>query len=178
MIDAIRPGMAQFPDPLLLCASSPYARRGALWDAYRKYFGKEDQPVLVWQAETRRMNPTVPQSVIDQATERDPASALAEYGAQFRTDIADFISRVAIDACVDDWVHERPPSLDISYVAFCDPSGGSSDSMTLAIAHRAGVTSILDAVREVKPPFSPEATVAEFGTLLKSYRINTVEGDR
>jgi hypothetical protein len=30
------------------------------------------------------MNPTVPQRVIDEAMERDPVSAAAEYGAQFR----------------------------------------------------------------------------------------------
>jgi phage terminase large subunit-like protein len=32
ILAALRPGMAQFPEAMLLCASSPYARRGALWD--------------------------------------------------------------------------------------------------------------------------------------------------
>jgi hypothetical protein len=32
--------MASIPDALLLCASSPYARRGALWESYRKHFGQ------------------------------------------------------------------------------------------------------------------------------------------
>jgi hypothetical protein len=36
----------------------------------------------------------------------------------------------------------------------------------------------LDAVREVKPPFSPEATVEEFARLLRSYRCTSVYGDR
>ena len=39
------------------------------------------------------------------------------------------------------------------YVGFADPSGGSADSMTLAIAHAEGERAVLDAVREVKPPF-------------------------
>jgi hypothetical protein len=34
---------------------------------------------LVWKATTRAMNPTVAQSVIDQAADRDPASAAAEF---------------------------------------------------------------------------------------------------
>ena len=55
---------------------------------------------------------------------------------------------------------------------------GANDSFTLAVAHKEGNTAILDAVREVRPPFSPEAVVAEFADLLKKYRINTVEGDR
>jgi hypothetical protein len=37
---------------------------------------------------------------------------------------------------------------------------------------------ILDAVREVTPPFSPENVVAEFATLLESYRIRKISGDR
>jgi hypothetical protein len=61
---------------------------------------------------------------------------------------------------------------------FVDPSGGSNDSMTLAVAHKEGSTVILDAVREVKPPFSPEATVEEFARLLKAYRCTSVYGDR
>ena len=30
---------------------------------------------------------------------------------------------------------ELPPVEDVSYSTFCDPSGGSSDSMTLAVGH-------------------------------------------
>src|SRR5207244_3503880 len=55
IIAAVRPGLATIPNSLLLCISSPYARRGALWQAYDKHFGK-DSPVVVWQATTREMN--------------------------------------------------------------------------------------------------------------------------
>ena len=55
------------------------------------------------------MNPTVNQSIIDEATERDPASAAAEYGAQFRSDIESFVSREAVEACITSGVRERPP---------------------------------------------------------------------
>jgi hypothetical protein len=78
--------MATIPDAMLLCASSPYARRGVLWEAFRRHFGRTGSPLLVWNADTRTMNPTVPQSVIDETMEADRASAAAEYGAQFRTD--------------------------------------------------------------------------------------------
>jgi hypothetical protein len=50
--------------------------------------------------------------------------------------------------------------------------------MTLAIGHREDSVAILDAVRESKPPFSPENVVSEFAALLKSYGISTVTGDR
>jgi hypothetical protein len=80
ILDAIRPAMATIPGAMMLCASSPYARRGALWDAYRRYHGRDDAPVLVWRASTRTMNSTVPQAVIDQAMERDPASTSRSAG--------------------------------------------------------------------------------------------------
>jgi hypothetical protein len=51
--------------------------------------------------------------------------------------------------------------------------------MTLAIGHcdKDG-RAILDAVRERRPPFSPEAVVGEFAVLLKSYGVHKVTGDR
>jgi len=50
--------------------------------------------------------------------------------------------------------------------------------MTLAIAHAQGDVRVLDALREVRPPFSPESVVVDFAALLKSYRISAVVGDR
>ena len=50
--------------------------------------------------------------------------------------------------------------------------------MTLAIAHRENDRPILDAVREVIPPCSPKSVVIEFVTLLKSYGLTSVTGDR
>ena len=52
IINAIKPGMATIPNSMMLCASSPYARRGALWTAHRKHHGKDGDPILVWQAPT------------------------------------------------------------------------------------------------------------------------------
>jgi hypothetical protein len=121
---------------MLLCASSPYARRGELWNAYRKHFGQQDDPVLVWQAPTRVMNPSVPESTIQAAIEEDPARFTAEYLAQFRSDIESFVNRDAVEACISLGTRERAPVPGVRYHGFVDPSGGSSDSMTLAIAHK------------------------------------------
>jgi terminase large subunit-like protein len=178
IIAAIKPALATVPGAILLGASSPYARRGALWTAHRQHFGKDGDPVLVWHAPTRVMNPGVPQRIIDDATAADPASAAAEWMAEFRTDVESYITREAVEACVALGVRERAPWPDIHYSAFVDPSGGSADSMTLAIGHEQDDVAILDAVREVRPPFSPEDVVSEFCRLLKSYRVMAVTGDR
>ncbi|GAB5426958.1 MAG: hypothetical protein Devi2KO_04170 [Devosia indica] len=177
ILDAIRPGMSTIPGAVLLCASSPYARRGALWDAFRRWWGKSGAP-LVWKAPTRRMNPSVPLAVIDRAMERDEASARAEYLAEFRTDVEALFNREMVAKVVSEGVPERPYESRRKYVGFVDPSGGSNDSMTLAIGHLEGQTAYVDAVRERKPPFSPEDVVREYAMLLKLYGINTVDGDR
>jgi hypothetical protein len=180
ILNAVRPGLATTRGPLFLI-SSPYARRGELWRLYQQHFGPNGDPlILVAQAPSRTMNPSLPESVVDRAMERDPASAVAEYLAEFRRDIESFVSVEAVRACVSANVFERPPQHSISYRAFVDPSGGSSDSMTLAIGHNeiGRQTIVIDAIREAKPPFSPEAVVGEFSSLLKSYRVPKIQGDR
>jgi hypothetical protein len=178
ILRAIRPGMLTIPTSMLLCASSPYSRKGALWDAFSRWYGDDTASTLVWKAPTRTMNPSVPQADIDREIERDPAGAAAEYMAEFRTDIEDFVNLEAIRACITPDVRERLPERHFKYIGFVDPSGGSNDAMTLAIAHKSGNTAILDLVREVRPPFSPEATVVEFAECLRRYRISQVQGDR
>ena len=124
------------------------------------------------------MNPGLDPDIVEAAREEDPESARAEYDAEFRDDIAAFVSREVIDACTVPGRIELLPAEGLGYSAFVDPSGGSSDSMTLAIAHRQGDVVVLDAIRERRPPFSPEAVVTEFAALLKTYRITRVVGDR
>ena len=177
ILHALRPAMATVEGGLMLCISSPYARRGELWRAYRDHYGRDSERVLVWHAATRTMNPTVPVDEIAQAYAEDESVASAEYGAEFRRDLETFVSREAIDAAVVPGRWEVPPTRGRTYLGFVDPSGGSADSMTLAIAHGEGARVVLDAVREAKPPFSPEAVVEEFASLLRSYGISWVTGD-
>ena len=124
------------------------------------------------------MNPSVPQAIIDRAYERDAAHAGAEYGAEFRSDVAGYVTREAVEAVVSPDVRERGPLPRMTYTAFCDPSGGQADSMTLALAHREGRVGILDVIRERRPPFSPESVVEEFAGLSRRYGIRRVRGDR
>jgi hypothetical protein len=180
VLDALRPGMATIPNSMLLCASSPYAKRGALWDTYARHFGK-DSDVLVWQAPTRTMNPTVAQSVVDRAMEDDPASASSEWLAQFRNDLEAFVSREVVQAAIAPGRFELATSAGTPYVGFADASGGSGgDSFTAAVAHRDRLTKrvMVDAVREKIPPFSPEGAISELARFFKSYRVSRITLDR
>ena len=178
ILNACRPALATTRGPLI-AISSPYARRGALWETYRKHYGPAGDPlILVAQGSTQDFNATIDRVVIDRAYERDPASAAAEFGAQFRTDIESYISIEAVMNCVEAGIKERLPDRRNRYVAFVDPSGGSSDSMTLAIAHAEKSVAVLDCVREVRAPFSPDAVVEEFAGVCKAYGVTRVHGDR
>ena len=178
IIDAVRPGLATTGGPLII-VSSPYARRGVLYEVYKTDFGADGDPlILVAKGDSRTFNPTLSDKFLARAYERDPISAAAEYGAEFRTDLESFVAREIVEAAVILGRYELPPMKGVDYVAFLDPAGGSgSDSMTLSIAHRENDKCVLDAVRERKPPFSPEVTVKEFAELLVNYGICNVTGD-
>lgn len=175
IINAVRPSLATLGGKLI-ALSSPYARRGVLWRNYRSYFGQPGR-ILVAQAPSLLMNPTLPPQVVAEARAEDPIAAAAEYDAQFRTDVEGYVTLEAVEACTRPGPLEVPPADGIRYSAFVDPSGGVADSFTLAIAHHEKQNAVIDCVRAVKPPFSPEAVVDEFATLLKAYRINQVTGD-
>lgn len=178
ILEALRPGLATTGGPLFVF-SSPYARRGELYTAFKRDFGPKGDPlILVIKAASRTMNPELSESVVARAYARDPAAASAEYGGEFRADLEDFVSIETVEACIALDVRERSPMAHTSYQAFVDPSGGSADAMTLAIGHTHDGIGVLDAVRVEEPPFSPDAVVKRFCHLLKTYRISRVQGDR
>ncbi len=175
---ALRPGLATIPGAVLLNASSPYRKAGVLHSTFARHFGKDDSRTLVWRASSLAMNPKLDPAIVAEAYEDDAEAAASEFGAEFRNDLSDFVSRDVVEACVVRGRVELLPAAGQRYVAFVDPSGGSADSMTLAIAHRDKDFGVLDVVRERRPPFSPAAVVAEFCMLLKQFRVHEVVGDR
>ena len=180
LLNAIRPALARVPGSLLAVVSSPYARRGELYRVHRDHFGKASDSILVVQADTLTLNPSFSKAEIERAYAEDDSSASAEYGAQFRRDVESFIDVEAVEACRVPGRRELPRVDGVGYHGFTDPAGGSgTDSWTIAVGHRErDGRVILDAIRERKPPFSPDAVASEFADLLKIYGVTTVRGDR
>jgi hypothetical protein len=171
---ALQPGMAMIPDAMLIGISSPHKASGLLFQKYSDHYGKNSQDVLVIRAPTRTMNPIVDQldpGLIDKALADDPQLAKAEYFAQFRSDLADYVAREVVDTCVVPGRFELPYNESYQYQAFVDPSGGSNDSMTLAIGHRDPKTgkAVEDCLLEIMAPFSPENAVSEIAAKIRSY---------
>jgi hypothetical protein len=177
MLRAVRPALATTGGRLIVL-SSPYAQTGALYDLHRKHFGRDGANVLVWQASAPAMNPLLAGDYLVRMAQDDPDAYRSEVLGEFRAGVSTFLDPDAIAACVGEGVRERPPALGISYVAFCDASGGRRDAFTLGVAHREGDRAVLDVLRAWSPPFNPAGVIAEVADVLRSYRLNRVEGDR
>ncbi|MEN6560112.1 MAG: hypothetical protein ABFD52_04980 [Acidobacteriota bacterium] len=179
VLAAIRPALATVAESVLIGISTPYSRQGVLWDQFRQHFGKAGGS-LVWKAPTSVMNPTINKKTIETALASDKAAALAEWEAEWRDDVTSFLSPEMIEAVLIPGRPELPRAEGADYVAFCDPSGGRSDSMTLGIAHKDRTSGkiILDVLRERRPPFVPEDVVREFSEMLKAFGVYSVRADR
>lgn len=175
ILNALRPSLASL-NGKIVALSSPYARRGVLWDTYKTHHGKTSN-ILVAQGTSREMNPSLSQVIVDRAMAEDSASASAEYLANFRSDVETFVTIEVVQKCTRPSPMMNMYDSKLSYKAFVDPSGGMSDAFTMAISHKEGELIIVDHVAVVRPPFSPESVTEEFCKTLKSYRIHTVVGD-
>ena len=178
IFNAMRPALATLGGPLLV-VSSPYGKRGELWNAFKRDYGFDGDPkIVVINAASRRMNPTLSEAIVERAYERDPQAAASEFGGIFRTDVSGFVDFALVDAAVDRGVLVRPPQAGIDYRSACDPSGGAHDSFTLAICHDDGETAILDCLVEARSPFNPTSVVADMAKTLASYRLTSTVGDK
>lgn len=175
IISSVLPAQALVPDALIVGLSSPYARRGILWDKYQKHYGKSGD-ILVWKAPTVFMHDTPEiRAVVEKAYLDDPFSASAEYGAEFREDVAQLVSEENFLNCLSGET-ERPYERGVKYSAFVDPAGGSSDSFTVAIAHFDG-GAVLDKLVEWEAPFDPGQVVVEATAIIRDYNCTRVTGD-
>lgn len=173
---AVLPGMATLPEALLIGISTPYRRSGLLYTKWQQHYSKADDDVLVVGGASRTFNPTLDEGMIARALERDPEAARAEWLAEWRSDISDFLDRELVETAVDVGVQARPPAVH-RYFAFADLSGGRGDSFTCAVAHGESKAVLLDAIYERRPPFDPSSVVAEVAALLRSYGLREVTGD-
>jgi hypothetical protein len=100
----------------------------------------------------------------------------SEFNADFREDIQSFLPRDLVESCATQKVAMPDPRK--RYTAFVDPSGGRSDSMTLAIAHSEGDLVFVDRIEERIPPFDPAEVVKEFSSIIKSFGLHSATSDR
>lgn len=177
MLRAVRPCLATTGGKLLVL-SSPYAQAGALWELWKAHYGREDSPVLVWQASAPDMNPTLPADYLERMAQDDPEANRSEVLGEFRAGVRSLFDAEALDTVVVSGRRELPAVSNLTYRAFVDPSGGRADAFTLAIAHRSEPSVVVDVLRGWRPPFNPSGVVKEAAELLRAYGCAEVTGDR
>lgn len=178
ILNALRPALASLHGQLCTI-SSPYAKRGELWNNFKKYYANQDALWMLYaKGATRLFNPLISQQFLDRQFERDPLAARCEYGAEFRDDCESFVSREIIENSV---VADRtmlPYSSDISYVAFIDPAGGGQDSFCLCIAHLENSDRVVIDVLHECQNVNPEVGVRQYAETILSYGLAECTGDR
>jgi hypothetical protein len=181
IVAALRPAMLTTRGLLMVC-SSPYAKRGPLYEARRRHWGEPGRR-LVWHATTLDMHPSLaddPEAMAQIAEERvdDPAKAAAEYDAQFRDDVQNFLDRDRLEALVELGAQVRPPEPGVQYTSFTDAAAGGPDSYAAAIGHRTkdGLV-IIDCLLEYLPGSSPDESTEQIVEVFRSYGVRKTTGD-
>jgi hypothetical protein len=134
---AIVPGLAAtIPESMLVAFSSPYRKSGLLFQKWKTHFGQSDDNVLVIQAESRQLNPTLDPQIVADAMKADPAAAMAEWLGLFRDDIGGYVSMELIESAVASWISATFSAARRSGAAFMSgsPSSGSGARSTVGDA--------------------------------------------
>ena len=177
VLRAVRPAMATIPNAKLILISTGYAMAGALYDLHRQHFGKNDSPVLIWQSDTRTMNPNISQEFIDEQIELDPEAGRSEWGGLFREDISEAFPFELVQGCIVPGRVELPRVKGVTYRSFDDPMGGRGDSWAKAIAHRQGDKVVIDLVRAWAPAIGVHEIAKESAEIGKLYGCKSTVGD-
>jgi hypothetical protein len=137
--------------------------------------------LLFISADSKTLNPTLEQELIDAAYSADAAVARAEWGGFFRDDVSGYLTEQLLEAALPGRLKH---GARLASVAFVDTSGGVVDSSCLGIAHAERVEDIpapvviLDKLEIVDSPHEPAAAVAQFCETLRRHGLNRVVGDR
>lgn len=181
ILAAARPAMATIPGAKLIMASTPYAKRGALYEAIKEGWGQADSDTLVWKAPTAVMNPTISPAYLERERRRDPDTFRREFEAEPADSISTLFESDTIEACVVPGRRELPPHPGFAYVAALD-AAFRGDTFALGICHQEQVRVIFDLLLgwegSKRQPVNLEAVSAEIGRLCTEYRITDVLGDQ
>jgi len=181
VLAAVKPGMLGIANALIIGISSTYARKGLLWQKFKKHFGVDGDRILFWKATTTDMRPSTDPEFLEflaDAERDDPAGYAAEYKSEFRLDLEDFLSIEQVESVTVTGRAMLSYEEGVKRHAFADPAGGGGqDSLAVCIAQsQNGIASVCD-LFEKRPPFDAVETAKEVAAFLKGYKITTLRGD-
>jgi hypothetical protein len=184
VISACRPALATTPGSMLIAISSPYSQRGVAFETWRRYYGQPDPHILVCRGTSRFFNPTIPERVVADAIDRDPAAAASEWLGQWRSDLEGFLDAALVDRAIRSgpreltWRATTNGGTPISYFAGGDISGGRGDRTAFCVVHRENDRVITDALRYWSSPHDPVQVAREVAAFLAQYKLTAATADR
>ena len=163
----------------MIVISSPYAKRDALWDAYRKHYGPEGrEDILVVQGASRTFNPDLPQSVVDRALEATQSPIEPSISPSSEPTLKPSSMKRSCAPLYRQGCGNGSQKTNILTLASLIRRAVPAIAMTMAISHREGEVVVLDAIRVRKPPFEPTLIVEEFASLARSYKCPRAYSDK
>lgn len=178
------------PDAQAWVVSSPWSDDDPFNVLFTQYYGRPSEEGLAFHSDSRSMNPTLRQSVVDAERARDPDNAAREYDAvPISSSSAQFFPPDAIEKSVN---ARRslllPVELGPTHTAGAD-WGFRKNSSALAISRPAKVVEngreVLKAqvvyCEEKRPPkgasLKPSEVVIDFAKRCQEYRARKIQGD-
>lgn len=151
IFNALNPRRAQFPGSKCLKITTPAGKQGLFWKEFEEGFKVPSR--LTVKANTRLVNPMIPQDFIDKEYKRDPDNAAMEFGAEFAETVSGFFASCIdqLKTCFGEPVEDMPYRAEYDYYSAIDQSGlAGRDKFGYAIAHKDGRFNriIVDCLRE------------------------------
>jgi hypothetical protein len=170
--------------------TSPYGPVGLVYDLYKRHFGRTDTTTLVVHAPTRALNPSFPQSRIDEITLEDPDTAAREYGAEWVDADSAFLESLLLDAAMSRTELVRTGRATVAAmdpatrgnawtlsVGWSSPHYESTDG-TKRPARKVTVAGVWQWVGSKKEPLSPRKVFKEMADILRPYGVSQVYSDQ
>ena len=93
VLAALRPSLITFPKSKLIKISTPHAKRGIVWDEFRR---RGELTHAVWQVPTTAMNLNVSREMLEHERERNLEEYKREYSAEFVENVVSWIDPEAL----------------------------------------------------------------------------------
>lgn len=156
---------AVLPGGQTILGSSPWARRGLLWELFNENFGKPST-ALALRAPTVVLNPMMAAKA-EQERKRDPDAAKNELDAEFLDSGTNvFFDDELIESMIDDSLNDGRMPQPGELVRAAGDLGFRSDSAAMTIGHMTGPLIVAGEILELRPepdkPLVPSETVATF----------------
>lgn len=173
--DSLRPRMAQFPGAKVVLISTPAAKQGLLWNFFQEGFSVPSRWTA--QADTRVVNPEIPEKFIKREYKRDIDYARREFGAEFAEKIESFFAYEVLENSYT-LVGSLPYNEGFDYSLGIDQSGLSGrDRFALAISHKEDDKILVDHIEAWQTKDS-DIILKGVGELAGAYSINRASIDR